>query len=439
MTMQHPHFADPGSLVDPGSRASGGGQPRVLRPARAVPTDALRPTRAEVNLANLRHNLRVLRRVTGRTPLWAVLKADGYGHGAKAVARTLERAGTDGICVALIEEGIELREAGIRAPILVMGGYYRRAWGEVIAHELTPVVHDAGQVESLADEVRYQGAGKVRVHLKVDTGMARLGASLAELERIGRALRAHPEVELEGLMTHFACADSEDPGALDHQLVRFEAATQSLSTLGLCPSMRHAANSAAILGNPATHFDMVRPGVSLFGVHPLAESRVVRSHVRATPDEGDGEFGDSETPTSNGELRPVMSVLSQIVALREIPAGETVGYGATWKATRASRIATLPIGYADGLSRALSNTGEALVRGKRAPLVGVVSMDMVMLDVTDVPGASVGDEAVLLGQQRGALGTDEITATEIARHSGTIAWEVLTNISRRVPRFYREP
>jgi alanine racemase len=433
MTMQHPHFADSGSTSTATS------QPRVLRPTRAVPTDALRPTRAEVNLANLRHNLRVLRRVTGKTPLWAVLKADGYGHGAKAVARTLERAGADGICVALIEEGIELREAGIRAPVLVMGGYYRRAWGEVIAHDLTPVVHDVGQIESLADEIRFQGTGKVRVHLKVDTGMARLGASLAELERVGRAFKDHPEVELEGLMTHFACADSDEPTALDLQLSRFEQATNVLRALGLEPKLRHAANSAALLGNSNTHFDMVRPGVSLFGVHPLADSRVVKSHVRTPEIEPSGEFGDSETPTSNGELRPVMTVLSQIVAMREIPAGETVGYGATWKAERTSRIATLPIGYADGLSRALSNTGEALVRGKRAPLVGVVSMDMVMLDVTDVPGASVGDEAVLLGPQRGVLGVDEITATEIARHSGTIAWEVLTNISRRVPRFYREP
>jgi alanine racemase len=269
--------------------------------------------------------------------------------------------------------------------------------------------------------------------------MARLGASLGELEQLGRALSSHPEVELEGLMTHFACADSEDPNALDLQLARFEEATRCLAALGLNPSMRHAANSAALLGNPATHFDMVRPGVSLFGVHPMSDNRVVKSRARSVTNEAEPEFGDSETPTSNGELRPVMSVLSQIVALREIPAGETVGYGATWKATRTSRIATLPIGYADGLSRSLSNVGEALVRGKRAPMVGVVSMDMVMLDVTDIPGANVGDEAVLLGPQRGVLGTDEITASEIARHSSTIAWEVLTNISRRVPRFYREP
>jgi alanine racemase len=430
MTMQQPHLDEPGT--------SSSSFQRVLRPSRAVPTDALRPTRAEVNLANLRHNLRVLRRVTGKTPLWAVLKADGYGHGAKAVARTLERAGTDGICVALIEEGIELREAGIRAPILVMGGYYRRAWGEVIAHELTPVVHDAGQIASLADEIRFHGGSAVKVHVKVDTGMARLGASLAELDEIGRALTDHPEVQLEGLMTHFACADAEDQTSVREQMTRFEEATRHLRKLGFAPLLRHAANSAALLGNPDAHYDFVRPGVSLFGVHPLGAGRVVRSQPRPAL-ESSPDFSEAEAPTSNGELRPVMSVLSQIVALRDVAVGDTVGYGATWKAERPSRIATIPIGYADGVSRSLSNRGFALVRGKRAPIVGVISMDMLMLDVTDVPGANVSDEAVLLGTQRGALGTDEITATEIAQQTGTIAWEVLTNISRRVPRFYREP
>ncbi len=429
MTVQPPDLAEPGSW-----HAAGPGQPRVLRPARAVPADALRPTRAEVNLANLRHNLRVLRRVTGKTPLWAVLKADGYGHGAKAVARTLERAGTDGICVALIEEGIELRDAGIRAPILVMGGYYHRAWGEVIAHDLTPVVHDVGQIASLADEVRFRGGEAIKVHLKVDTGMARLGASIGDLALIGRAFADHPEVQLEGLMTHFACANSEEPESLREQLVRFEEATRRLRELGLSPALRHAANSAALLGSLESHFDLVRPGVSLFGVHPQGAGRTVKSRsLSSSPDL------ESEGPSSNGDLRPVMSVRSQIVALREVSPGDTVGYGATWTATRPSRIATIPIGYADGMSRALSNRGFGLVRGRRAPLVGVVSMDMSMLDVTDLPGASVGDETVLLGSQRGPLGADEITADEIAQHTGTIAWEVLTNISRRVPRFYREP
>src|SRR5262245_1814370 len=201
MTMRHPGLsAFSPALATP--------LPRVLRPQRAVPADAVRPTRAEVNLANLRHNLRVVQRAAGNKPVWAVLKADGYGHGSKAVARTLERAGVSGMCLALLEEGIELREAGIRVPILITGGYYGRAYGELLRHDLTPVVHELGQIEGLADEVRFSGAEPVKVHLKVDTGMARLGVSLRELPQVAEAFHRWPEVKLAGLMTHFACADS---------------------------------------------------------------------------------------------------------------------------------------------------------------------------------------------------------------------------------------
>src|SRR6185436_13555434 len=217
--------------------------PRVLRPKRALPNEAVRPTRAEINLANLRHNLRVVARAS-KSPVWSVLKADGYGHGAKAVARTLERAGTAGICVALLEEAIELREAGIKLPILVMGGYYGGAWGDLLRHDLTPVVYDAGHVEALADEVRFSGSEPVRVHLKVDTGMARLGATPRELPAVARALLRHPEVQLEGLMTHFACADSGETESIHHQLSLFEAAGATLAQMGLEPVVRHAANSA---------------------------------------------------------------------------------------------------------------------------------------------------------------------------------------------------
>ena len=387
--------------------------PRVLRPQRAVPADAVRPTRAEVNLANLRHNLRVLQRIAGGAAVWAVLKADGYGHGAKGVARTLERAGAQGLCVALLEEGIELREAGIRSPILVMGGYYGRAWGELLRHDLTPVVYDPGQVQALADEVRFSGAPPVSVHLKIDTGMARLGAMPAEVPAIGEALRASPEVHLQGLMTHFACADSDDSESIEHQLDVFDAADSALKALGVSAGVRHAANSAALLNNARARLDLVRPGISVFGVQPIAG---------AAP-----------------ELRPVMRVRTEVVAVRELAPGQSVGYGATWTARRPSRIATIPMGYADGLSRTLSNSGHVLIRGKRAPLVGVVSMDMTMVDVTDVPGVCVTDECVVMGTQKGPHGQATITAEEIADQLGTIPWEVLTAVSRRVPRFYREP
>jgi alanine racemase len=373
----------------------------------------VRPTRAEVNLANLRHNLRVMQRASGGAAVWAVLKADAYGHGAKGVARTLERAGAAGICVALLEEGIELREAGIRIPILVTGGYYGRAWGELLRHELTPVLHDPGQVEALADEVRFSGAGPVAAHLKIDTGMARLGVTLNELGAAADALARHPEVNLQGLMTHFACADTGDDASIEHQLDRFDEATSALKQRGLVASVRHAANSAAILRSPRAALDMVRPGVALFGVQP----------------------GNA----SCKELRPVMRVRSEIIALRDIPAGASVGYGATFTASHPTRIATVPIGYADGLVRAMSNRGSLIVRGKRAPITGTVSMDMTMIDVTDIEGVRVGDECCVLGTQQGALGTDTITAEAIARDLDTIPWEILTNISRRVPRFYREP
>jgi alanine racemase len=401
------------SAIVPTASALATPLPRVLRPTRAVPADAVRPTRAEVNLANLRHNLRVMQRTAGGAEVWAVLKADGYGHGAKGVARTLERAGATGICVALLEEGIELREAGIRVPILITGGYYGRAFGEVLRHSLTPVLHDPAQVEELADEVRYSGAEPASVHVKIDTGMSRLGVLPRDVPKMAEMLARHPQVQVSGLMTHFACADGGDPDSIHAQLDLFDQASAALRKLGIDPPLRHAANSAAILQAPRAHLNVVRPGIALFGVEP--------------------RVGICK------ELRPVMQVRTELVAVREIPEGASVGYGATWTAKRTSRIATIPMGYADGLSRALSNRAELLVRGKRAPIAGVVSMDMAMLDVTEIDDVRVGDECVVLGSQKGPLGQDTISAEEIAGRLGTIPWEVLTDISRRVPRFYREP
>jgi alanine racemase len=253
--------------------------------------------------------------------------------------------------------------------------------------------------------------GSARV--KIDTGMSRLGVSPKELERLAEALRRHPEVRLDGLMTHFACADAGESPSIDDQLDAFDRASETLARLGLTPRVRHAANSAAIVRSERARLDLVRPGIALFGVEPSA--------------------GLCK------ELRPVMRVRSEIIALRELPVGASAGYGGTWVATRPSRIATVPIGYADGLVRALSNKGALLVRGRRAPIAGTVSMDLTMLDVTDIPGAKPGDEVVFLGAQDGPLGRDMIGAAEIAEHTGTIPWEILTSISRRVPRFYREP
>jgi alanine racemase len=393
-----------------------------------------------VNLAHLRHNLRVLERAMSdalrghegtakgrrghgvatpakRAAIWGVLKADGYGHGASAVARTLERAGIAGLCVALLEEAIELRAAGIRIPILVMGGYYgprREGFHEILAHDLVPVVYNAGHIERFASVARFEGSGRrIRAHLKVDTGMGRLGASAADLKGIFDALKSRPEVSLDGLMTHLACADAESLEPTFEQLRRFRDIEARVHAEGHVPRVLHAANSAAMLRLADSCFDVVRPGIALFGVAPCA-----------------GLAAD---------LRPVMRVRSEIVAVRTIEAGEAIGYGHTWRAARESLIATVPMGYADGLDRQLSNRGHALVRGRRVPIVGAVSMDLTMIDVTDIPGAQLGDEAVFLGSQEGPLGRDSLSAVEIAEQTGTVPWEVLTSISRRVPRFYREP
>jgi alanine racemase len=392
-------------------------EPRVLRPRRAAPADAVRPTRAEVNLQALRHNLHVARKHAGTSAVWAVLKADAYGHGAPAVARTLERAGADGFCVALLEEAIELRDAGIRAPILVMGGYYGGAYAELIARRLTPVVYDRGQIEGLARLVSSgQVEGPLSIHLKVDTGMARLGVSLAELPGVAALLEGLPQLRVDGLMTHLASADADSLEDVHAQMARFEEATRILAGHGIRRAVRHAANSAALLRGEAL-LDLVRPGLALFGASPVV----------------------SGGRRLSNELRPVMKVRSEIVDVRDVAVGDTVGYGGTFRAARPSRIATVPVGYADGLSRHLSNRGHLLVRGARAPICGAISMDMSMIDVTDLPGAQLRDEVVVLGDQQGSLGEAVMTADEIAGHMGSIPWEVLTSISRRVPRFYREP
>jgi alanine racemase len=427
--------------VDVRTDEIGAGGVRVLRPRRAAPADAVRPTRAEINLAHLRHNLRVLERAVrdgadpqkARPQIWGVLKADAYGHGAPAVARTLERAGIGGLCVALLEEAIELRAAGIRTPILVMGGLYglrRDGIEELLANDLIPVVYDVGQIERIATFARLEAQDQVRVHLKVDTGMGRLGVPAGELDAVLESLLAHPEVVVDGLMTHFACADAPDLEVTRAQLRAFAEIERKVARAGLSPRLKHAANSAATLRLPEARFDVVRPGIALFGVAPFSRGAASGPTPRTPAEPSDG---------TTSELKPVMRVRSEVVSLRTVAAGESIGYGHTWTAERPSLIATVPMGYADGLSRQLSNRGHALVRGKRAPIAGAVSMDLTMIDVTEIPGARLGDEAVFLGAQEGPLGRDALGAIEVASHEGAIPWEILTSISRRVPRFYREP
>jgi len=400
------------------------GEPRVLKPRRAAPADAVRPTRADINLAALRHNLRALTRTVAadKPAIWGVLKADAYGHGAPAIARTLERAGIDAFSVALLEEGIELRAAGITLPILVMGGYYgprHRGLEDALEHDLTPVLYDLEGVDRLA-ALASQRERRCAFHLKVDTGMARLGASLADVDALLDRVASAPQVELRGLMSHLACADDPSSEATALQLGHFSRVRESAKLRRIEPAFCHVANSAASVAFPSSRLGAVRPGIALFGISPFF---------------GPGApFGDFAK-----ELRPAMRVRTEIVALRTLADGDRVGYGHTWAAIGTRVVATIPMGYADGLSRALSNKGAVLVRGKRASVAGVVSMDLTSIDVTAIPGVRVGDEVVVLGNQEGPLGSAAISAEDIANWVGTIPWEVITSISRRVPRFYREP
>jgi alanine racemase len=364
--------------------------------------ESMRPTRAEIDLGAIAHNLAVVRSFAAPARVLAVVKADAYGHGVVPVALRLEDEGVDGFGVALAEEGLELREAGVRAPVLVLNGVYGHAHRDVFEAGLTPVVYDLGQVEAFDRAVPDR---PYRVHLKIDTGMARLGVPHRELARFLDGLERFPRCVLSGLMTHLASADT-DPEATAAQLKAFDEARAAVFAAGHAPGTLHVANTAATLGAPASRFDMVRPGGALFGIAMgMQQGR---------------------------ELRGAMRIRSEVIALREIEAGARVGYDGTFTATRTTKIATIPIGYGDGLPRQLSNRGVMLVRGVRCPIVGRVSMDLTMLDVTQVEGVVHGDEVVALGAQ----GSETITADEVAALSGTIAYDVLTAVSRRVPRAY---
>jgi len=371
-------------------------------PVVAPPVTGGRPTAAKIDLDALSHNYsEVTRRIGGRTVL-AVVKAGAYGHGAVPVGRRLVELGAHMLGVALVEEGAELRAAGIAAPILVMGPVVPEQAGALVALRLTPVVFTLPLVRALS---RAAGGGAVRVHVKVDTGMGRIGVTPEDaLPFIIEAARL-PGIEVEGLMTHFADADLRDRRFAAVQLDRFESLLHSLEEQGIRIPLRHAANSAAVLAFGKALLTMVRPGLMLYGYDPR---------------EGGG----------GADLRPVLSLVTRVALLKRVAAGTPISYGGTFITRRESLIATIPVGYADGYSRGLSNRGEAIVRGRRVPVAGRVCMDMTMLDVTDVPGVAEGDEVVLIG----SAGGERITADELAGWTGTIAYEVLCGISARVPR-----
>jgi alanine racemase len=329
----------------------------------------------------------------------AVIKADAYGHGAVAAARALGSM-ADVLAVSLVEEGVELREAGIDAPILVMGPALAGGHDEIVARDMTAMVSDLSDLEALADIGRARGA-PVPIHLKLDTGMGRLGLMPGQIAAVPDG------VTVVALATHLACADTDDPADPTcmtlRQLALFDELTEVARRCGIDPPARHAANSAAALAFPRARLSAIRPGLALYG------------------------------NAADAQLRGAMRLVTQIAQLRDVPARTTVSYGALWRAERASRLAVLPVGYADGFPRLLTGKADALVGGQRCPVVGAICMDVSVVDVTSLgDAAAVGDEVVLLGAQ----GRERITATELAARSGLIEYEVTCGISKRVPRIY---
>jgi alanine racemase len=368
----------------------------------------IRRTRVEVDLAAVVENARTVHRIAG-TDVLAVVKADGYGHGAVAVARALERAkAATGFAVSLVEEGVTLRDAGITSPVLVMGPSQHGGEDEMIEAKLTPVIASADDLFALADAVARRGQ-PVEAHLKVDTGMGRLGVALADVGELS-AQAARAGVHLVGLMTHFACADIDDPSdpacMTRQQLQRFAEAETAARAAGAPLRVKHAANSSGALMFPEARFDMVRTGIAIYG---------------------NGRWPDGAAHAQ------AMRLVTEVTQLRTIEAGASVGYNAAWRAQRTSRVAVLPLGYADGLPRRASGHAQVAIRGKRAPLVGLISMDIAIADVTEIPDVQVGDPAVMLGR---ASGGASISVAEYGAWAGLSEYEVTCGMSKRVPRTY---
>jgi alanine racemase len=366
----------------------------------------LRPVWAEVDVRALRANVEELRRVVAPARVLAVVKADGYGHGAITSARGAIDAGAAMLGVALVEEGLELRQAGIDAPILVLSEPVPAAAASVVAHRLTPAVYTHAGIEALAKAVVAADAGPLPVHLKIDTGMHRVGASPEAAGELADLVDAHRELRFEGLWTHLAVADEPDNPYTGEQLARFETARAALAAAGHRPELVHAANTAGALAFPAARYDLVRPGIGIYGIPPV----------------------DALAPLA--QLQPVLAVKARVSFVKRLPAGAAISYGLRYRTERPTTIATVPVGYGDGVPRNLAGAGgEVIVRGHRRAIAGTVTMDQLMVDVGD-DAVDVGDEVVLLGRQ----GDESVTAVEWAARLGTIPYEIVCNIGRRVPR-----
>lgn len=365
-----------------------------------------RGTLAEIDLNALAYNFRTVKKLSGNRPVIAVVKADAYGHGAVEVSRRLVRCGAECLAVAFTAEARELREAGIASPIIVL---FDSDPDDILKYDLTPVITCRKNAEALSKEAEKNGR-EVPVHIKIDTGMGRLGLRLDELEDIPD-MAGLKGIRIEGVMSHFSEADLLDASFARLQIDRFAALRQDLAGKGLQARLFHLANSAAVMSLPESHFDAVRPGLMLYGCSPLQRSGVA---------------------DRNPGLLPVMTVKAGIVALRKLPVNTPVGYGRTFITQRESVIGIISVGYADGLSRRFSNNAEVLVKGKRAPVVGRVCMDLTMIDVTGIDGVTEGDEIVIIGKQS----DESIDAFECASRVDSIPYEILTSLGNRAKKVY---
>lgn len=369
----------------------------------------MKSTSAHVRLGAIAHNFRTLRRVAAPSEVCAVVKANAYGHGVGPVARRLEAEGCGRFAVGTVEEALELRTEGIGAPILVLQGASAGQLSALLESRLTPVAPCLECLETLGAEARRRRSA-LPLHVKFDTGMGRLGLAPDEVGALVELLRRNPQLRLEGVATHLARA-GESREVTGTQLRRFDEIRDALRELGLSSGLVHAANSAACLAEPAARYDFVRVGLALYGIAP-----------------------EPGLKASCADLRPALSWTSVVEHLRTVPAGTAVSYGGTFVASRPTRLAVVPVGYADGYRRALGNRAQALVRGCRVPVVGRVCMDITLLDVTDLAAATHGDPVTLIGRE----GAEQITAEEVSSWLDTIPYEILCGIGSRVPRFHED-
>jgi alanine racemase len=370
--------------------------------------DCERPTFVEIDLGALRRNYHALKGVAGAAEMMAIVKADAYGHGAVAVSRALETEGCGHFGVATIGEARELRQAGLGARIYLLGGFFAEQAHDIVALDVAPLVFDVSLIAPLNAAAKAADRKRLAIHLKIDTGATRLGITPSDLPRVVSELRRAVALRLEGACTLLANAGDPTSPITDGQLAAFEKVLAVLGAAGFAPPMIHVANSAALVLRKDSHFTLVRPGLALYGLPPVA---AVREKI---------------------ELAAVMTFKTRLMQLKHVPAGSGVSYGHTFITARESLIGVLPVGYADGYRRGLQYGGEVLIRGRRAPVVGAVCMDLTMVDLTDVPQAQVGDEVILWGSS----GDEIISVNDVARLAQTISYEMLCTVGQRVARKY---